>query len=492
MGLSPAHETAMTASPAESGRPSADEGPGRIHQTRPYRPQLGSLCVLFFAACTLGLYLQSKSQSTGAIGWYATIVWTLPVSVAIVGLLGAVKIAAAQTRREERCVSVPSDLLVVVVPTVGRYDTMPALERAIGSFCEYLPAYFPRLRIDVVIEENCEALLAIKALAGRYPPTRIVNVPSQYQTLNGSRFKARANHYAHELRLIEGEATDHVWVLHMDDDTGVGEGTAEALASFIATQASLGQRPLHLAQGILTFPREYAPHRLTWLADAVRPGCDVTLFAASTGLGSPRAGLHGELLLVRASIEASIGWDFGPRSIVEDAEFALRFCEHFPHRSGWIAGRSYGASPATVGDFVRQRERWVWGLLELATKRAIPLRQRLVLLHNVALWAFGPLQHPAFVIVVGVMLGDLDTSPATVFLVPFWALNASYVVWLYCEGLRINSLSSASPHRRWREALALLLLFPLFSLWEAAGVWCGVVKFLRRSETRFAVIPKPL
>ena len=29
--------------------------------------------------------------------------------------------------------------------------------------------------------------------------------------------------------------------------------------------------------------------------------------------------------LVRASIEATIGWDFGPRSIVEDAQFALIF-----------------------------------------------------------------------------------------------------------------------------------------------------------------------
>ena len=47
--------------------------------------------------------------------------------------------------------------------------------------------------------------------------------------------------------------------------------------------------------------------RLLWLADAVRPASDVSVFAISTGRGTPRAGLHGELLLVRASVEATIG-----------------------------------------------------------------------------------------------------------------------------------------------------------------------------------------
>ena len=51
---------------------------------------------------------------------------------------------------------------------------------------------------------------------------------------------------------------DDVWVLHMDDDTGVGPDTAEALARFIVHSASAGRRGLHLAQGVLTYPREYA------------------------------------------------------------------------------------------------------------------------------------------------------------------------------------------------------------------------------------------
>jgi hypothetical protein len=447
---------------------------------------------MFIAFAAFGWLAHTGNPSTGVIGWYATIVWSIPIMTAVLGVTGGLVAAASERRQEGRSAGIVPELLVVVVPTIGRADTVPALERVVGSFCEHLPGVFPALRIDVVIEEHCEAHERIAALANRNPGVRIIIIPKAYRTRNGTQFKARANHYAHQLRLVQGEATDDVWVLHMDDDTAVGEDTAHSLAAFINEQRAAGSRALHLAQGVLTYPREYASHRLTWLADAVRPGCDFSVFAASTGLGTPRTGLHGELLLVRASVEAAIGWDFGRRSIVEDAEFALRFCARYPGRSGWFAGRSYGASPTTVADFLRQRERWVWGLLELATKGAIPLRHRLLLIHNVIVWVCGPFQHPALILLVGAIIGDLDTSPVTAALVPLWALNVSYVVWLYWEGLKVNVLSSAAPRRVWWEPLALVVLLPLFSFWEVVGVVRGVVRFLCNAESKFTVIAKPV
>ena len=376
--------------------------------SRAWRPALGSFVVIYVVLGALAWRSYDSGPDAGFVGWYTTIVWTLPSLIAFVGVAGAVMTACRMHRRPlsaapDRPIT---ELLIVVVPTLGRDDVLPALERVIRSFCDHLPDRFAQLRVDVVVEERSEACDRIIALAARTDAVRIVTVPSAYRTPEGTRFKARANHFAHELRIREGEATDDVWVLHMDDDTGVGPDTAQAVAEFITAQRSAGDDALHLAQGVLSYPREYARNRLTWLADAVRPGCDISLFAATTGSGSPRSGLHGELLLVRASVEASIGWDFGPRSIVEDAEFAMHFCERYRGRSGWFAGRSYGASPATLADFVRQRERWVWGLLELAFKRAIPLRRRLVLLHNVVIWAIGPVQHPAVVLTVAMIVSD--------------------------------------------------------------------------------------
>ena len=277
----------------------------------------------------------------------------------------------------------------------------------------------------------------------------------------------------------------------MDDDTGVGGDTARELARFVYDQRLAGERALDLGQGVLCFPREHARSRLVWLADAVRPGCDIALFSATTGGGSPRAGLHGELLLVRASVEAAIGWDFGPRSIVEDAQFAMLFCERYPGRSGWIPGRSYGASPASVIDFVKQRERWFWGLLELATSNAVPLRRRVLLLHNVVVWSCAAIAHPVLVVLAAALLGDLNTRPVSAVLVPLWALNMGFCVWLYWEGLKLNALSSELPRRLWWEPVCLVALTPLFSILETVAISRAVVHVVRRVEPAFTVIRKP-
>ena len=455
-----------------------------------WAPGFISFAVVYVAYFAVGLWAWEGRSGLSPVDWYASVVWTLPVLTSSIGLAGGVRTARRMRRQPWPLAPVAAqDMLVVVVPTIGRRDTYPALERVVRSFCRELPSYFPRLRIDLVIEEACQAQDEIMGLAN--PLVRVTTIPLGYRAPNGTRFKARANHYAHMLRLAEGEARDDVWVLHMDDDTGVGPDTARELALFVSSQLSAGKDALHLAQGVLCFPREYAGNRLIWLADAVRPGCDMGLFAAITGRGSPHAGLHGELLLVRASVEATIGWDFGPRTIVEDAQFALCFCDRYPGRSGWIPGRSYGASPATVGDFVRQRERWVWGLLELAAERKIPLRRRLLLIHNVIVWVCAAIAHPAVVLLVGAVIGDVHATPASPALVPLWALNIAFCAWLYWEGLKLNARSSAQPRPVWWERLCLVALSPLFSVLEVAGISCGLVRFLKRGKPSFTVIRKP-
>jgi cellulose synthase/poly-beta-1,6-N-acetylglucosamine synthase-like glycosyltransferase len=433
-----------------------------------------------------------NAGAIGVIGWTTTILWTLPLTGTLLGLAGAARtirrLRAARTQPPPRAAE--HDRLIVVVPTIGRWDTYPALERVVGSYTTHLPRYFPRLRIDIVIEEGCAARDAIRQMAG--PLVRVVTVPRHYRTPAGTRFKSRANHFAAVRRTAENEAHDGVWVLHMDDDTGVGPDTAAELARFINAQRERGPDGLHLAQGVLTYPREHGANRLLWLADAVRPAQDVSLFAITTGRGTPRAGLHGELLLVRASIEAEIGWDFGPRAVTEDTQFALNVAQRYPGRSDWFPGRSFGATPVALGDFLRQRERWAWGLLELSASSAIPLRHRLLLLHNMVLWSCGPLQHIAVIVLAGVLLGDLNTFPATALLLPLWSINVSYQVWSYWEGLAINARASTDARRHWWEAIVVVVLIPIFSLWEVAGFLRGFIRFVRHSETAFTVIAKPL
>ncbi|MGY1670319.1 glycosyltransferase family 2 protein [Geodermatophilus sp. SYSU D00710] len=464
------------------------------HSARRWRP--GLTCFVLAAAFSLLLtaWLRMLDPRTGPIGWYASVVWTLPIVLTAQGMAGGLYVRRLVTRRErdETEVAVSSQPLIVVVPTIGREDTHRALTRVLTSFCACLPAYFRCLRIDVVVDEGCDTETELLRLTSAHPLVRVVTVPRDFRTPHGTRFKARAIHYAHLLRQRDGEAVDDAWILHMDDDTSLNPYTAAEIARFVECQRRAGRDGRHLAQGILAYPREFARSRLTWYADAVRPGCDISFFPITTGRGRPRIGLHGELLLVRASVEAQIGWDFGPRTIVEDAEFAMRFCDAHPGRSAWFPACSYGASPARVSDFVKQRERWVWGLLALLRQDSIPLRRRVLLLPTIALWVGAPFANPIVLISVGFLLGDADTTPVHMAVGAVWAVNFGFYVWLYWEGFKINVRWSVEDRIRWWEPAVVIAGTPVFAVLECLGIASGLTRFLGGGAMRFTVIEKPL
>ena len=91
----------------------------------------------------------------------------------------------------------------------------------------------------------------------------------------------------------------------------------------------------------------------------------------------------------------------------------------------------------------------------------------------VAVWAAAPLQHPVVPLVLAVVLADAGTGPVSPLIIPFWSLNFAFCVWLYWEGLKVNARASARAQRTWWEPAALLLLLPLFALWEATASRAG-------------------
>jgi beta-1,4-mannosyltransferase len=433
----------------------------------------------------------------GFVSWYATVVWTLPLPIVAQGIAGIRRVRRRwdDTRFEGDASAVRCrERLIVVLPSVGRRDTLPGLSRVLDSLTSRLPRHFDDVRVDIVVDEGSEALCEMSALAVGDGRVRLLVVPADFRTPHGTRFKARANQYALDCRLTDGETGDDTWILHMDDDTGISASAAEHLAAFVNRQLAAAARDeprRHLAQGILAYPREYSQNRLTWYADAVRTGCDLSFFVATTGRGSPRTGLHGELLLIRSSIEAEIGWDFGPSSIVEDAQFALLFCERHPGASDWFPSWCEGASPTSPADFVRQRERWVWGLLSLLREPAIPLRRRLVLLPTLVVWVLAPISNLFVLLLIATLLGDLNSKPAIPALGVAWSVNFGFYVWLYWQGFKVNARASSPPGARWWEGPAIVLLTPVFCLLECLGTVFGVAQFMSRRNVHFTVIGKP-
>jgi hypothetical protein len=320
-------------------------------------------------------------------------------------------------------------------------------------------------------------------------PVRIVNVPTEYRTPLGARFKTRANQFAMEARREAGENTQDCYVYHLDDDTHIGRDTAASLAEFIELD---GDR-FYLAQGILTFPHELTRSKVCRLADSIRPADDLTRFAFFTGvLGTPLGGLHGEHLIIRADIEDEIGWDF-PDTVIEDAYFAVQFATKYPRRSTTLNSYSYGASPASVRDLLRQRRRWIEGLLRLAFNRRLPLLPKLPLLYSIFTWSLAPFQFVGLALLISYAAGFDNTSPISPLLLPLWALGLAGVFWSYLEGLKINLSASYRPPPHLLLSILIIPAIYMITLLETFGVMLGIVRFLGFGSQKVSeVITKPV
>ncbi len=442
---------------------------------------------LIFAIVTSLYWVINRPELTW-LNYFLTALWAFPILTPLIGLTGAVK-----TSREGQSLSLPSNgsienKVVFVIPTVCRNDVLPALERVIRSILEHAPSYLPNFTIHIVTEEDAEALRALRERYADVKRIRILAAPSSYQTPNGSKFKARANCYARDIRASEGDNTEDVYCYHLDDDTGIGADTAASIAHFI--ECYHGR--YFLAQGVLTFPHNLTRSWLCRIADSIRPIDDLTRFKFFTGLlGRPLTGLHGEHLLIRADIEHDIGWDFGD-TLVEDACFALRFAERYPGKSATLRSCSYGASPGGLRDLLKQRSRWITGLLDLCFNNTLELRTRTPLIYFLTTTVLGPLQHAFIVLLIAYVVGIYSTSPiAEVAIVP-WSLVLSYFLWLYLEGLRINASVSThtSTGRYATYATGAVLLFYVLTFIEALAVGRGILNFLLQKTDSFEVIAK--
>jgi hypothetical protein len=482
-------------------------------------PKINFLLIFVLFMCVLVVFARITSPEQTPLNYFLSVVWSLYAPLVIIGLIGAFWLRKQQRRgpkswadhasapmtseskgsRVRRNKPLRSEyegrsdrLLIVTVPTLLADGNMPALQRVLLSLLMNLPAHFDRFYVDVITEGDVEVGAFQKWIesCGRMgEPVRIVNVPTEYRTPLGARFKTRANQFAMEARRAAGENTQDCYVYHLDDDTHIGRDTAASLAEFIELD---GDR-FYLAQGILSFPHELTRSKICRLADSVRPADDVTRFAFFTGLlGTPLGGLHGEHLIIRADIEDEIGWDF-PDTVIEDAYFAVQFATKYPGRSTTLNSYSYGASPASVRDLLRQRRRWIEGLLRLAFNRRLPLIPKLPLLYSIFTWSLAPFQFVGLALLISFAVGYDNTSPISPFLLPLWALGLAGVFWFYLEGLKINLSASFRPPPRLLLSLLIIPAIYMITLLETFGVMLGIVRFMGFGSQKVSeVITKPV
>ncbi|MCG3108773.1 hypothetical protein L3N51_01059 [Metallosphaera sp. J1] len=254
---------------------------------------------------------------------------------------------------------------------------------------------------------------------------RIEVVPSSYETRNRSMFKARALQYAMEQRKGAGSGT---WVYYHDEETVFGEDSLLGIAEFVQGDRDVGVHAI-------VYPVNWRGDVLS-VTETLRTSNDVISLSLS-----PRGMWHGSGFMARAEVEREIGWDFGAVR-AEDLLFHLRASRRF--RYGVMKGFVYEIPPQNVRDFLRQRRRWILGILDGFREGRMDMRNRLKYLLELASWYSSAL---GFLVPVFVLTRDASAPlPVGPFLTgPIWftlifMLKDGFVITKRYAGLKRRDL----------------------------------------------------
>lgn len=456
-------------------------------EERQLGPRLGIglwlLAAVFFSVMFFVIVNVSNTWNIFTI--YATLSWAFGMPIVVVSFIGALRSGSLRISDYKGRIS---NLIVFEIPTIGSTEVLGALYRVINSILDYAPNNLDNWRIDVLTEEHSTALSEIKEEYRSRTNVNVVVVPRGYKTKSKSINKSRALQYGLEYHIERGENNKQVWLFHLDDDASVGPDTIAAIAEHIKYK---GEK-YYIAQGVLAFPHHLSKSLIAKFADSMRPTDDLTRFYFFTALlKTPLVGLHGENLLVRADVEAEIGWDNGSRPISDDSCFGLRFSEKYPGKSSFLPAFTYGASPSTVRDMLRQRRRWLVDLTNLGLYGPLPWKYRLIFIYSVLFWSSMITQNVILVTMLlqyfHIIAFQLITPPMGV----MWAFTFSFWIWFYWNGLHINMKVSEKQEPFWKSALIMIpLFFLVIGPLEFIGGAMGIYAFFR-NENRFEVISKP-
>lgn len=292
---------------------------------------------------------------------------------------------------------------------------------------------------------------------------RIIRVPKEYTTPKGTRFKARALHYA----MLHSSLPDGAYIVHLDEETQPTASGVRGIARMIREEEA--ERPTNprIGQGAILYHRRWKEFPFLTLADNVRTGDDFARFHFQHQLGLTVFGLHGSFIVVRNDVEkASGGFDFGKHGeVTEDAFWAMEVMEQ-KRRCRWVEGYLEEQATQSLLDFLKQRRRWWQGLAKVSLYAPVRWRWKFCLTINTILWALAPF---AMLYTIAHLFYGFEVQPWIRALANY--AFATFVV-LYLMGLKANldEHGITTPHVRWFWWVAQVVLLPVFSAMESAGV----------------------
>lgn len=311
-----------------------------------------------------------------------------------------------------------------------------------------------------------------------------LKVPASYNPPNGSRFKARALHYA----CIASTVPDKSWVVHLDEETQLTTSSIKGIADMVAKSEASGNVK-RVGQGCILYHRSWGTHPFLTLADMRRTGDDIGHFFLQHRLGFTIFGLHGSYVVVRADVERSIGFDVGPEgSITEDAWWILLAIENGV-RTFWVDGYMEEQSTQSFKDFIKQRRRWYVGLWKVGIRCPVPLRLRAFLLYNTICWIVLPIV--LFLQVIYVLISIIEQKQIVLPIRILTSVMAATSFAVYFSGLVVNMWEHGTPW--WRAPIWIFLqtlLFPVFYIMEAIAILMTFFSPFSTSAKGFHVVQK--
>jgi len=256
-------------------------------------------------------------------------------------------------------------------------------------------------------------------------------VPSAYTTPLGTRGKARALEYACERRRERGLSNATVWVYHQDEETCVGQDTLRGISEFVRDGQKL------VGAGLIVYPIDWTGSP-SHVQELTRTYDDFRVLDSLTMPDNPTAGFHGSHILVRADAEDTVGWDSLGYAPAEDLTFEIRVRARFGSVFGVLRGFAYEKGAFSLKDQLKQRRRWMHGVLFALSRRSqLPAKRRLTVFYSALSW-FSALPSLAILIaslavhygplllVTGVFTGFIWVSMITAYVLGY-RMHAEYL-----------------------------------------------------------------
>jgi beta-1,4-mannosyltransferase len=270
--------------------------------------------------------------------------------------------------------------VIFQITAIGKnHQALAESARSVLYWARHTPrqGFVPRLWIVIEPEGYDTAPDTYEEL--RAQGARVMVVPSTYQTPLRTTGKARALQYACEARIREGHSNSQVWIYHQDEETVVGQDTFAGIADFV-------RGPKLVGVGIILYPLDWTGSP-SHIQEVTRSYDDFRVLDSMTLPGNPSAGFHGSHILARSDVEDAVGWDTRGYSPAEDLTFEIRVRKRYGSVFGVLKGFAYEKGAFSLHDQLRQRRRWMHGVLFAARhSKELSVKRRLSLIYSGLSW----------------------------------------------------------------------------------------------------------